>query len=135
MIVYAVQLYTVDAVHLPEFLAAFRPRGLWNDIARLQPGHIHTDLLRNPSDSSKFLAIDFWTSIRALLAARRSPEVRRFALWLNRQTLDCEGLGMFVFPAQPKAGLVPDGVTCAPGGLFGDDQARDLRKAGLEILP
>lgn len=104
MIVYAVQLYTVDAAHRPEFLAAFRPRGLWSDIARLQPGHIHTDLLRNPSDSSKFLAIDFWTSIRALFAARRSPEVRRFFRWLQRQGVDREGIGMFVFPPLPAAG-------------------------------
>lgn len=101
MIVYAVQLYTVDAAHRPEFLAAFRPRGLWPEIARLQPGHIHTDLLRNPSDSSKFLAIDFWTSIRALFAARRSPEVRRFVLWLQRLGIDREGIGLFVFPPLP----------------------------------
>lgn len=52
---------------------------------RLQPGYIPTDLLRNPSDASKFLSIDFWTSIRAQLAARRSPEVRSFLLWLSRQ--------------------------------------------------
>ena len=135
MIVYAVQLYTVDAVHLPEFLAAFRPRGLWSDIARLQPGHIHTDLLRNPADSSKFLTIDFWTSIGALLAARHSPEVRRFVLWLSRQAVDCEGLGMFVFPQQPSEESIPDGVTCASGDLDGKDKACDFRSAESELRP
>ena len=100
--IYAVHVYTVDATHLPTFVAAFRRGGLWTDIARLHPGHIHTDLLRNPSDPTKFLSIEFWTSIRALVAARRSPEVRHFACWLDRQSIDHEGLGMFVFPVLPN---------------------------------
>lgn len=135
MIVYAVQLYTVDAAHLPEFLAAFRPRGFRTELARLQPGHIHTDLLRNPSDGSKFLSIDFWTSIRALLAARRSPEVRSFVLWLSRQSIDCEGLGMFVFPPQPAAESAPDGAVCTSGELIGENAAREIRSTGSEVRP
>ena len=98
--IYAVRVYTVDVNQVPAFAAAFRRGGLWTEIARLQPGHIHTDLLRNPSDPTKFLSIEFWTSIRALLAARRSPEVRHFVRWLDRQSIDHEGLGMFVFPVR-----------------------------------
>jgi hypothetical protein len=85
--IYAVRLYTVDVASLPVFAAAFRRGGLWTDIARLFPGHIHTDLLRNPSDSSKFLSIEFWSSVPALVAARRSPEARSFGCWLKRQTI------------------------------------------------
>lgn len=61
--IYAVRLHTVDVPRVPSFMSAFRPRGLWTEIARIQPGYIHTDLLRNPSDSSRFLSIEFWTSI------------------------------------------------------------------------
>ena len=70
--IYVVRLYTVDVTRVPVFMAAFQRGGLWTDISRLQPGHIYTDLLRNPSDSSKFLSIEFWTSIEALVTARRS---------------------------------------------------------------
>ena len=90
--IYSVRLYTVDLVHMPAFLAAFQRGGLWTDIARLQPGHIHTDLLRNPSNSSKFMSIEFWTSIQALVAARRTPGVRSFVGWLDRQAIAHEGL-------------------------------------------
>jgi quinol monooxygenase YgiN len=135
MIVYAVQLYRVDAVHLPEFVAAFRPRGLWSEIARLQLGHIHTDLLRNPSDPTKFLTIDFWTSIRALLAARRSPEVRSFARWLGRQAIDCEGLGMFVFPPQPTSeDLCEDALTRTFGHTATDERC-ESRRMELGVQP
>lgn len=115
--IYAVRLYTVDAASVPVFAAAFRRGGLWTDIARFQPGHLHTDLLRNPSDSSKFLSIEFWTSIRALVAARRSPEVGSFVGWLNRQCIDCEGLGMFVFPRQSNPESTSDEAAfaaCSP---------------------
>jgi hypothetical protein len=79
--IYAVRLYTVDVSSLPVFAAAFRRGGLWTDIARLFPGHIHTDLLRNPSDSSKFLSIEFWSSVPALVAARlaRGSQLRLLA--------------------------------------------------------
>lgn len=118
--IYSVRLCSVDLAQVPAFFAAFRRGGLWTDIARLQAGHIHTDLLRNPSDSSKFMSIEFWTSINALLAARRSPELRSFARWLSRQSIDCEGLGMFVFPPQPSApASEPDESTC-PSCLAGE---------------
>lgn len=111
--IYAVRLYTVDSASVPVFTAAFRRGGLWTDIARFQPGHIHTDLLRNPSDASKFLSIEFWASIQALVTARRSPEVRSFVGWLNRQCIQCEGLGMFVFPSQFDAESLPAEATCS----------------------
>jgi Antibiotic biosynthesis monooxygenase len=111
--IYAVRLYTVDVASLPVFAAAFRRGGLWTDIARLFPGHIHTDLLRNPSDSSKFLSIEFWSSVPALVAARRSPEARSFGCWLKRQTIECEGLGMFVFPPQPGTESTSGETECA----------------------
>lgn len=110
--IYAVRLYTVDSASVPVFTAAFRRGGLWTDIARFQAGHIHTDLLRDPSDSSKFLSIEFWASIQALVTARRSPEVRSFASWLNRQCIECEGLGMFVFPPQTDAEFTSDETAC-----------------------
>lgn len=131
--IYAVQLYTVGAGHVPEFLAAFQPQGLWTDIARFQPGYIHTDLLRNPSDPSRFLSIDFWTSIRALGAGRRSPEVRRFAGWLSRQSIDCEGLGMFVFPPLPL-NLITDEIF-ASATLADGDTPRKLHRSGMEVRP
>lgn len=111
--IYAVRLYTVDSASVPVFTAAFRRGGLWTDIARFQPGHIHTDLLRNPSDSSKFMSIEFWASIQSLVAARRSPEVRSFAGWLNRQCIECEGLGMFVFSSQSNVGSTSDEAACS----------------------
>jgi len=135
MIVYAVQLYRVDAVHLPEFVAAFRPRGLWSEIARLQAGHIHTDLLRNPSDSSKFLTIDFWTSINALVRARRSPEVRSFARWLGRQTIDCEGLGMFVFPPQPTSENLCEDALTSTFGHAATEGSCESQRMELEVQP
>jgi len=115
--IYAVRLYTVDVARVPVFLAAFRRGGLWTDIARFQSGHIHTDLLRNPSDFSRFMSIEFWTSINTLLAARRSPELRSFAAWLSCQSIDCEGLGMFVFPPQTSA---PETEPC-PSCLAGEE--------------
>ncbi len=114
--IYAVRIYTVDVTRVPAFVATFRRGGLWTDIARLQPGHIHTDLLRNPSDSTKFLSIEFWTSIHALLAARRSSEVRSFVSWLNRQSIDYEGLGMFAFPVKSNTDeKSPNIKACASG--------------------
>jgi quinol monooxygenase YgiN len=110
--IYAIRLYTVDAASVPAFTAAFRRGGLWTDMARFQAGHLHTDLLRNPSDSSKFLSIEFWTSIQALVAARRSPEVRSFVGWLDRQAIEHEGLGMFVFSLQPNAEFTSDETAC-----------------------
>lgn len=109
--IYVVRVYTVDVVRVPVFTAAFRRGGLWTEIARLQAGHIHTDLLRNPSDSSKFLSIEFWTSVQALLAARRSPDVRSFVDWLRRQSIEYEGLGMFLFPPQSGTEATLDEAT------------------------
>lgn len=126
--IYAVRVYTVQAEVVPAFLAAFQRGGLWTDMSRLLPGHIYTDLLRSPSDSSRFLSIEFWTSINALLMARRSYAVRSFVGWLDRQAIDHEGLGMFVFPPQPGAEL-PNGVTGAAGNLVGEDADPGLLSA------
>ena len=106
--IYAVRTYTVDPACVRVFLAAFRRGGLWTDIARLQPGHIHTDLLRDPSDATRFLSLEFWSSIPALVAARRSFEVRSFLCWLDRQAISYEGLGMYVFPPQTSTESMPD---------------------------
>lgn len=133
--IYAVRLYTVDVARVPEFVAAFRPRGLCTEIARLQPGYIHTDLLRNPSDSSKFLTIDFWTSINALVRARRSPEVRSFARWLGRQTIDCEGLGMFVFPPQPTSEDLCEDALTRTFGHAATEGSCESQRMELEVHP
>lgn len=67
------------------------------------------------------MSIEFWTSIQALLAARRSPEVRSFVRWLDGLAIDSEGLGMFLFPPQSSTGeLLPDELTCAPVSLIGE---------------
>ena len=128
--IYSVRLYTVDPANVPVFLAAFRRGGLWTDMARLQPGHIHTDLLRNPSDSTKFLSIEFWTSIRAVFAARDAFEVRSFLAWLDRQAIRHQGLGMFIFPAQLSADS--GDVTIAPADLAGVDVVSELQNAEME---
>jgi hypothetical protein len=128
--IYSVRLYTVDPANVPVFLAAFRRGGLWTDMARLQPGHIHTDLLRNPSDSTKFLSIEFWTSIRAVFAARDAFEVRSFLAWLDRQAIRHQGLGMFIFPAQLSTDS--GGVTIAPADLAGVDVVSELQNAEME---
>lgn len=131
--IYSVRLYTFDPAYTALFLAVFRIGGLWTDTARLQTGHIHTDLLRDPSDSTKFLSIEFWASIGALVAARRSFEVRSFLGWLDRQGIEYEGLGMFVFPAQWSADL--DEVSCAVADLAGMDAVRELHSAETEVRP
>jgi len=110
--IYAVRTYTVDPACVRVFLAAFRRGGLWTDIARLQPGHIHTDLLRDPSDTTRFLSLEFWSSIPALVAARRSFEVRSFLCWLDRQAISYEGLGMFILPPQSNTDFTPDEAPC-----------------------
>lgn len=113
---YAVRLYTVDSIRVPEFVAAFRENGLWTEIARIHPGYVHTDLLRNPFEPSRFLSIEFWTSIRALLAAQQSPEVPLILRWLRRLSVTVEDLGTFEFPPQPGgAGPGPAGMTIASG--------------------
>lgn len=113
---FAVRLYTVDAIRVPEFVAAFRENGLWTEIARLQPGYVHTDLLRNPFQPSKFLSIEFWTSIRALLAAQQSPEVPLILRWIRRHAVAAEDLGTFEFLPRPgDAGPGPAGMTVASG--------------------
>lgn len=95
--IYSVRLYTVPVAQVPLFVAAFRRGGLWTDVARLE-GHLHTDLVRNPTDPTKFLAVEFWISINTLLAARRSPELHSFVCWLSLQGINCEGFGIFVLP-------------------------------------
>jgi heme-degrading monooxygenase HmoA len=117
--IYCVRLYTVDVARVPVFVAAFRSRGIWSDTARLQPGFVHVDLLRNPSDPTKFLAIEFWTSINTLLAARRSPKVRSFSRWLDRLAIDSEGLGLFLFPASAGESA-PEDLTCLSASAIGE---------------
>ena len=132
----AVRLYTVDVSRVSVFVAAFREGGLWTDISHLRPGHVHTDLLRNPSNPSKFLSIEFWTSVRALLAAQHSLVVRSFVRWLRRQTIACENLGMFSFPPRPETQEpVPDDLTCASGSQIGGDANRESENSGREVSP
>ena len=129
--IYSVRLYTVDPANEPVFLAAFRTDGLWTDMARLQPGHFHTDLLRSPADCTKFMSIEFWTSIRALLAARSSFDLRTFLAWLDRQAIGYEELGMFIFPAQLTANSIT--VTCQTADLAGADTVPEFQNGDLEV--
>lgn len=134
--IYAVRLYTVDVSDAPIFMAAFRAGGLWVDIARLQPGHIHTDLLRNPGDPAKFMSIEFWTSVPAILAARRSAEVRRFIRWLSYQAIGCDDLGMFAFPPRQIAEGPSSGeLSSAPELLVSEGESRQSRRSGAEVRP
>lgn len=130
--IYSVRLYNVPLATVPVFVGAFRLRGLWTDIARLQSGYIHTDLLRNPSDSTKFISIEFWSSINTLMAARRSPELRSFLRWLDRKAIDCEGLGMFIFPPQPTADEPRESMPGA-GTLVGGDPSGESVRCGSEV--
>jgi hypothetical protein len=131
--IYCVRLYTVGVTRVPVFLAAFQRGGLWTDIARLRPGHVHTDLLRNPSDSTKFMSIEFWTSINTLLEARSSLEVRSFLGCLSRQAIDYEGLGMFIFPPQPgNPDSVQDRETCT-SCLIGGKPSFEPQRLGAEV--
>lgn len=131
---YAVRLYTVDTGQIPEFVAAFRDNGLWTEIARLRPGYVHTDLLQNPLQPSMFLSIEFWTSIRALLAAQQSPEVLLILKWISRHAVTFEDLGTFDFPPQ-SGGAVhrPAGMTIASGSHIPGEADSWSHCSGTEI--
>src|SRR5260370_17545265 len=92
MIVYLVRLLEVPDERWASLTGAFREGGLWYDLSRSLPGHIHTDLLQSPSSTSKFLSIEFWMSIDACLAAQSTPELKTFLKWLGSTTSEFEDL-------------------------------------------
>ncbi len=101
MIVYMVQLLEIPAEKCARLMGAFREGGLWYELSKSLPGHIHTDILQSPASSSKFLSIEFWTSIDACLAAQSRSELKTFLTWLCSTTREIENLGVFKFPSRP----------------------------------
>lgn len=134
--IYALRLYTVQTERIPTFVAAFNIGGLWTETRHLQPGYLHTDLLRNPLQPSRFISIEFWTSLRSLLAAQRSPQFRSVVRWLQRQALASEHIGVFTFPPRPiTAESAPDGLPSEIEFLINGISIPESGKDDTEVRP
>jgi Antibiotic biosynthesis monooxygenase len=95
--IYAIRLYDVQACNTPAFINVFEYEGPCRTLFSQFEGHIHTDLLQNPSFPSMFLSIEFWTSERAYGFAQGSPEVIEFTRSLRHLIAAQLALGTFAF--------------------------------------
>jgi hypothetical protein len=95
--IYAIRLYDVRPCNTIAFRDVFADVGPWRTLFSQCEGHIHTDLLQNPSFPSMFLSIEFWTSERAYGFAQDSPEVIEFTRSLQHLIAAQLALGTFAF--------------------------------------
>lgn len=92
--------YRVSAERLHEFLEIYGPDGSWVDLFRRAPGYLDTQLLRDRSDSTRFITIDRWESEEAFLEFRASfgQEVDHLDRLGERLTIEETSLGEFGLP-------------------------------------
>jgi quinol monooxygenase YgiN len=109
----SLRIYQLKPAYVAEFVAAFRPGGMWYESARRLPGFVATDLLESRDRPQLYLSIDFWVSASACLQAQSSPEFLAFVRLLSTMTVSTICLGAFAFPheAEVDEGLEEDFVT------------------------
>ena len=54
--------YEVRTNHIHDFEEIYSPNGLWAELFRQAPGYISTELLRDKTNSSRYITIDRWES-------------------------------------------------------------------------
>ena len=64
--------YEVRPDKLPEFLAAYGPKGSWVELFQGSPGYIQTELHRDRGNPNRYLTLDYWESVEAWDDFRRS---------------------------------------------------------------
>jgi heme-degrading monooxygenase HmoA len=62
--------FVVEAEQVVEFERHYGPQGSWVELFRQAPGYIQTLLLRDSTDSLRFVTIDRWESAEAYLRFR-----------------------------------------------------------------
>lgn len=70
--------FTVEPVHVDEFMRHYGPEGSWVALFRTAPGYVNTALLRDTSSAVRFVTIDRWQSESAYRAFR-SQRAREYA--------------------------------------------------------
>ena len=61
-----------DVARLAEFERDYGSEGAWNALFRRGAGYLGTELVRSPTDPSRYLAVDRWTSRSAYEAFREA---------------------------------------------------------------
>lgn len=62
--------YMVREDCLERFLELYSPSGRWVQLFKKYPGFVGTDLLRDTSNSARFVTIDIWESLSAYAAMK-----------------------------------------------------------------
>jgi len=57
--------FIVEPEHVDEFERQYGPQGSWVELFRRAPGYLQTLLLRDSTDSRRFVTIDRWDSPEA----------------------------------------------------------------------
>jgi heme-degrading monooxygenase HmoA len=79
--------YLVKPEGVGEFLDLYGSRGEWAALFRRGEGYLHTELLRDQADPSRFVTIDYWESEVAWDEWRTQADV-------EYQKLDERGAGL-----------------------------------------
>ena len=89
--------YRVSPETSDEFRDLYGPDGLWANLFRRAPGYVETRLLRDRSDSNRFVTIDHWESEEAFLSFRASfaEEFDHLDRLGERLTIEETNLGEF----------------------------------------
>jgi heme-degrading monooxygenase HmoA len=62
--------YIVREDCLERFLELYSPTGRWVQLFKKHPGFVGTDLMRDTSNSTRFVTIDIWESLPAYTAMK-----------------------------------------------------------------
>ena len=85
--------FIVEPEHVDEFERQYGPQGSWVELFRRAPGYLQTLLLRDSTDSRRFVTIDRWESpeayrrFRSAFSAQYTDLDRRCERLTVRETL------------------------------------------------
>ena len=79
--------YQVRPKHLPDFEKIYASDGAWAKLFNKNEGYLGTELLRDETDSRRFLTIDRWESVEAFNEFKANRQTEYEAL-----DAQCEGM-------------------------------------------
>jgi hypothetical protein len=87
---------------LSAFIESNRTRGLFRQLAKLQPALVATDLLQNATRHNLLLTIDYFISPQAYRRCLCSPAYETFLRFRRNMAVVAIQLGAFSFPPHPE---------------------------------
>ena len=98
--VFVTSLYKVRTADVPEFIAVFKPMGIWPTVANTFPGYVHADLMLRSDSPRVFLLLQYWETAEDFQVARRSEAFRNLVGLLATIATGYMDLGTFGFRSE-----------------------------------